>query len=197
VLQLMAETGRLCRKDDFTPLLLRTARPATVSWRRAATGGNSPMLVPEPAASLVIPLQTPWFVDLERHLLGPLQVPAIRPSLPACSRCRRCRQRRQHWSAKRSANRRGTCPATPNRPAPAAQHRRRAGAAVAAGTLQTHGNRGWREYLASYGGGLFDVALPVFRYADVEVIPDDSRDFSIWPAARWSASSVGVRSKSN
>jgi hypothetical protein len=25
----------------------------------------------------------------------------------------------------------------------------------------------------------FDVALPVFRYADVEVIPDDTRDFTI------------------
>ena len=45
-------------------------------------------------------------------------------------------------------------------------------------TLGTHGNRSWREYLVSYGGGPFDVALPVFRYADVEVIPDDMRDFS-------------------
>lgn len=32
-LQLMAETGRLCRKDDFLPLLLAAARPATVGWR--------------------------------------------------------------------------------------------------------------------------------------------------------------------
>jgi hypothetical protein len=58
VLQLMAETGRLCRKDDFSALLLlTTARPATVSWQESGDGRQLAMLVPEPAASLVIPLQ--------------------------------------------------------------------------------------------------------------------------------------------
>ncbi|MQM32861.1 MAG: helicase, partial [Candidatus Accumulibacter phosphatis] len=46
-------------------------------------------------------------------------------------------------------------------------------------TLNTHGNRSWRAYAATFSGGTFDVALPVFRYADVEVKPDDTRDFSI------------------
>jgi hypothetical protein len=32
--------------------------------------------------------------------------------------------------------------------------------------------------LPATGAVHFDVALPVFRYADVEVIPDDMRDFS-------------------
>ncbi|MEF8702213.1 MAG: DEAD/DEAH box helicase [Candidatus Accumulibacter sp. UW26] len=180
VLELMAETGRLCRKDDFTPLLLTTARPATVSWQESGDGRQLAMLVPEPAASLVIPLQTPWFVDLERHLLGPLQVsgnPAVVArlfSLPPLSAT--------------AAALVGEALAEPARDLPGDPEQASASSRsivadpvplLRLGTLHTHGNRGWREYLASYGGGPFDVALPVFRYADVEVIPDDSRDFSI------------------
>lgn len=47
--------------------------------------------------------------------------------------------------------------------------------------LDTHGNRGWRDYSSSYTGGHFDVALPVFCYQDVEIKPDDIREFSTLP----------------
>ena len=48
-------------------------------------------------------------------------------------------------------------------------------------TLDTHGNRSWRDYAASYNAGAFDVVLPLFRYQDAEIKPDDARDFSTLP----------------
>jgi hypothetical protein len=179
-LQLMAETGRLCRKDDFSPLLLAAARPATVGWRASGDGRQLPVLLPEPAASLVVPLQAPWYVDLERHQLGPLQVrgnPAVVArlfSLPPLSATAAA------LVGEAFAESALELPSDP-------EHARVNMRSVVAEplpvlrlqTLKTHGNRSWREYPANYGGGLFDVALPVFRYADVEIIPDDARDFSI------------------
>ncbi|HMW56419.1 MAG TPA: DEAD/DEAH box helicase [Accumulibacter sp.] len=179
-LQLMAETGRLCRKDDFLPLLLAAARPATVGWRASGDGRQLPVLLPEPAASLVVPLQAPWYVDLEKHQLGPLQVrgnPAVVArlfSLPPLSATAAA------LVGEALAESALELPSDP-------EHARINMRSIIAEplpvlrlqTLKTHGNRSWREYPANYGGGLFDVALPVFRYADVDVIPDDGRDFSI------------------
>jgi superfamily II DNA or RNA helicase len=179
-LQLMAQSGRLCRKDDFSVLMLSPARPARVRWQAHSEGRQQATLVPEPAASLVIPLQVPWFVDLEKRLIGPLQVrgnPAVVArlfSLPPLSAT--------------AAALVGEALAEPAQELPIdAEHASASMRSIVAEpvpllrlqTLQTHGNRSWRDYLASYGGGPFDVALPVFRYADVEVIPDDTRGFSV------------------
>mgnify|MGYP006980373667 CR=1 FL=1 len=38
-------------------------------------------------------------------------------------------------------------------------------------TVPTHGNRAWRGYGASFAGDFFDVARPLFRYADVDAAP--------------------------
>ncbi len=179
VLQLMAESGRLCRKDDCLPLRLAAGRPATVSWRASSDGRQLPVLQPEPAGGLVIPLPQPWYVDLERHQIGPLRVggnPAVvarlfsLPPLSVTAAALVCEALAE--------------PARdlPRDPEHASVSMRTIVADPLAilrlQTLKTHGNRGWREYSASFGGGPFDVALPVFRYADVEVIPDDMRDFS-------------------
>lgn len=48
-------------------------------------------------------------------------------------------------------------------------------------TLHTHGYRAWREHPHSYGGGPFDVARVIFRYADAEIRPDEKRDFITLP----------------
>ncbi|HCZ16389.1 MAG TPA: helicase [Candidatus Accumulibacter sp.] len=180
VLQLMAQSGRLCRKDDFSTLTLAVARPATLSWRLNGDGRRVPLLTPEPVASLVVPLPAPWYVDSDRRLVGPLQVsgnPAVVArlfSLPPLSA-----------TAAALVGEALTEPAgdLPSDPEDAGTGIRNITAdpvpVLRLQTLQTLGNRGWREYLATYGGGPFDVALPVFRYAEVEVKPDDTRDFSI------------------
>ncbi len=179
VLQLLALTGRLCRKDDFSALLLSAPRPATVSWRESGAGRRLPLLRVEPAASLVIPLPLPWFVDLEKRLIGPLEVrgnPAVVArlfSLPPLS----ANAAELVSEALGEAAR-----VLPSDPEQASASLRSIVAEplplLRLQTLQTHGNRSWREYTASFGGGPFDVALPVFCYADVEVIPDDTRDFA-------------------
>ena len=66
VLQLMAQTGRLCRKDDFSILALSAARPATLAWQLNADGRRIPLLRPDPAATLVIPLRAPWYLDVDK-----------------------------------------------------------------------------------------------------------------------------------
>ena len=179
-LQLMARTGRLCRGDDFSFLTLASPRPATLSWREAGEGRQMATLLAEPAASLVIPLPEPWFVDLERRVVGPLQVrgnPAVVArlfSLPPLSATA---------AALVGEALAETAIDLPSDPEQASVDTRcivaEPVAVLRLRTLQTHGNRGWRDYSPAYGGGPFDVALATFRYEDVEVIPDDRRDFSI------------------
>ncbi|MBE2259667.1 MAG: DEAD/DEAH box helicase [Candidatus Accumulibacter sp.] len=180
LLQLMADSGRLCRRDDFSTLTLAVARPATLGWRLNEDGRRLPVLTPAPIAALVIPLPAPWYVDLDRRLLGPLQVdgnPAVVArlfSLPPLSA-----------TAAALVDEALIEPAgdLPSDPGNASVATRSIVAeplpVLRLQTLHTHGNRSWREYLASHAGGPFDVALPVFRYAEVEVKPDDTRDFSI------------------
>ena len=178
-LQRMAESGRLCRKDDYAPLLLAPTRPATVSWRASGDGRRLPVLNPKPPASMVVPLALPWYVDLDRHQVGPLQVGGNAAvvarlfSLPPLSAT--------------AAALVGEALAESARELPSDPEHVGVGmrsivaepvAILRLETLQTHGNRSWREYPACYGGGPFDVALPVFRYADVELIADDPRDFA-------------------
>jgi superfamily II DNA or RNA helicase len=180
VLKLMAETGRLCRKDDFSSLTLAVARPAVVSWRVNEQGRRVPLLTPEPQDCLVLPLPAPWYIDLDRRLIGPLRVdgnPAVVArlfSLPPLSATAAAlvgealsEPAHELPSAAESASVNLRCIVA--EPVPVLRLQ----------TLNTHGNRSWREYAASFGGGFFDVALPVFRYADVEVKPDDTRDFTI------------------
>ncbi|MBL8394335.1 MAG: DEAD/DEAH box helicase [Candidatus Accumulibacter sp.] len=181
-LQLLAQTGRLCRKDDFSPLSLAAPRPAGVSWRESGDGRQLPILVAEPAASLVIPWPSPWFVDLDRRLVGPLQVrgnPAVVArlfSLPPLSVTAA--------ALVGEALAEAACEMPPDPEQTSTGLRSIVAEALPLlrlRTLQTHGNRGWRDYVASYGGGSFDVALVVFRYGEVEVIPDELRDFVVLP----------------
>ena len=179
-LQLMAKTGRLCRGDDFSFLTLAAPRPATVGWRQSGDGRQSAMLLTEPAAALVIPLPQPWFVDLDGRQVGLLQVrgnPAVVArlfSLPPLSATA---------AALVGEALAETVSDLPGDPEQASVNSRCIVAEPVAllrlRTLHIHGNRGWRDYSAAYGGGPFDVALAAFRYEDVEVIPDDRRDFTI------------------
>lgn len=178
VLQSMARTGRLYPLNDFSPLLLADSRPATVTWRLDANGRQRPSLVPTPEANLVIPLQPPWFVDLDEGLVGPLDVPgnpaviARLFSLPPLS------------SKEASLVAEALAEFAPELPIPVEDaHTRLRRIEVTPvpllrlQTLNTHGNRSWREYAVSYTGGPFDVALPVFRYQDAELKPECVQEF--------------------
>ena len=183
VLRLMAETGRLCRKDDLSSLTLAVARPAEVSWRNNAEGRRVPVLRAEPESCVVIPLPTPWYIDLDRRLIGPLKVdgnPAVVArlfSLPPLSATAA--------ALVGEALSEPACELPGDAEASSGNLRNISADPVPVlrlQTLDTHGNRGWREYATNFGVSSFDVALPVFRYGDVEVKPDDTRDFSILPS---------------
>ncbi|MCM8594851.1 DEAD/DEAH box helicase [Accumulibacter sp.] len=181
-LRLMAETGRLCRRDDFSPLALAPARQARVAWRPGSDGRLRVALSATPAPRLVVPLPQPWFVDPERSVLGPLEVegnPTVVARLFALPPLSPTAAALVDEALAQSA---GELPAAPER---AAADLREIVAdplpVLRLQTLATHGNRGWREYLPSFCGGPFDVALPVFRYSEVELAPDDPRDFVVLP----------------
>jgi superfamily II DNA or RNA helicase len=182
VLQRMAQSGRLCPADDPSPLHLAEARPASVVWQVDANGRQIPFLRPEPAVDLVIPLQRPWYVDLDEGLIGPLDVvgnPAVIArlfSLPPLS-------------AKEAALvAEALTELAPDLPTPAEDASARL-RSIETGvlpvlrlqTLHIHGNRNWRDYEANYSGDFFDLVLPIFRYADAEIKPGDAREFSTLP----------------
>jgi superfamily II DNA or RNA helicase len=182
ILQRMAHTGRLCPANDFSPLFLADTRPATVSWRLDANGRQRPCFIAVPAASLVIPLHPPWYIDLDEGTIGPLEVlgnPAVIErlfSLPPLSK-----KEAELVAA-------ALTELAPELPIPAddasARLRRIEANPVPLlrlQTLGTHGNRSWRDYVINYNSGFFDVALPVFRYQDAEIKPDDVREFSTLP----------------
>ncbi len=177
-LQRMAKSERLCRWDDFSCLTLADTRPARLRWRSNEHGQQVPVLEPRPPASLIIPWTTPWYLDLQTRQLGPLAVDGNPDlvarifSLPPLSP-----------SAAALVGEVLTEPASPLPGArPVGSTRMRVIvdqplALLRLETVSTHGNRNWRDYCASFAGGPFDVALPVFRYGDAEVKPYDARDF--------------------
>jgi superfamily II DNA or RNA helicase len=182
VLLRMAQSGRLCPLNDPAPLHLAEARPASVVWQVDANGQQIPLLKPEPPVDLVIPLLSPWYVDLDEGLIGPLELvgnPAVIArlfSLPPLS------------AKEASLVAEALTELAPELPTPTEDASARLRTIEAAPvpvlglrTLLTHGNRHWRDYDANYAGGPFDLALPIFRYADAEIRPDDAREFSLLP----------------
>ena len=182
VLLRMVQSGRLCPLNDPAPLHLAEARPASVVWQVDVNGRQVPFLRPTPPVDLVIPLLSPWYVDLDEGLIGPLDVvgnPAVIArlfSLPPLS------------AKEASLVAEALTELAPELPTPAEDASARLRIVDAAPvpvlylkTLITHGNRNWRDYSANYAGGPFDLALPVFRYADAEIRPDDAREFSLLP----------------
>jgi len=181
VLKLMAQSGRLFLRDDFSPLSLGAARPATVDWHDDNAGRQRLVLSAQPPASQIVPLPAPWYVDVGRQQVGPLTVagnPAVIArlfSLPPLS-----------TSAAALIDEALTEPAGTIMPVtPEAPHVSlrcivaTPEARLHLQTLNTHGNRNWRDYQTSYSGGPFDIAVPIFLYDDVEVIPDDLRDYVV------------------
>ena len=184
VLERLARSGRLyVDSGDGLPLSEGGPRPARVGWRVDARGQQRPRLIAEPPAALVVPLlQPPWYVDLGESEAGPLEVagnPAVISrlfSLPPLS-------------AKEAAVVAQTlAELAPELPKPAEDatiHLRIVDAppqpVLQLDTVQTHGNRAWRSYASSLTGDAFDIAQPLFRYADVDVRPSEHHEFITLP----------------
>ena len=182
-LQRLLASGRFYADNgDGLPLTEGALRPADVGWRVDARGLQHPLLIARPAAALIVPVQPPWYVDLSSGEAGPLEVtgnPAVIArlfSLPPLS-------------AKEAAVVAQTlAELAPDLPKPAEDatiHLRVVDVplqpVLQLDTLPTHGNRPWRGYAASLAGDLFDIARPLFRYADVEVRPDEPFEFVTLP----------------
>ena len=67
VLERLVATGRFYPDTgDDLPLGAGEPRPASVGWRVDARGLQRPLLIAQPAAPLIIPVQPPWFNCLSR-----------------------------------------------------------------------------------------------------------------------------------
>ena len=182
ILQKMAETGRLYPANDFSPLLLGESRLATVDWRLDASGRQRPCIKPTPPGSLVVPVQPPWYVDLDDYTAGPLEVtgnPDVIERLFALPPLSTREAALVATALKELA---------PELPIPAEDAGDRLRqiacppvAVLRLQTLATHGNRQWRSYPLSHDNGSFDVAQPAFRYQDAEVRPNEAQAFTTLP----------------
>ncbi|MCE1182390.1 MAG: DEAD/DEAH box helicase [Rhodocyclales bacterium] len=183
ILQRMAASNRLYTQDDLgLPLALGNERPAAIGWQIDSRGFQRPQLRPEPPAALIIAVDPPWYVDLGEGEAGPLQV-AGNPgvinrlfNLPPLS-------------AKEAALvAEAISELAPELPLPtedAGARLRQVDTALqpvlVLETLHTHGYRAWRDYPVNFSGGDFDVARVIFRYADVDIRPDEKSEFITLP----------------
>jgi superfamily II DNA or RNA helicase len=183
VLQRLVQTQRLYADDALDlPLHAGLPRPAGVGWQVDTMGFQRPYLRPDPPADMVVTVNPPWYLDLTDGEIGPLEVsgnPAVISrlfSLPPLS-------------AKEAALvAEALSELAPDLPPPmedASARLRLIDAPLQAilqlETLSTHGNRSWRDYPASFGGGPFDVARVIFRYADADIAADERADFITLP----------------
>ncbi|MCL2523951.1 MAG: DEAD/DEAH box helicase [Betaproteobacteria bacterium] len=183
ILQRLTASQRLYPEDDLAlPLAAGATRPASIGWQIDAQGFQRPALKAQPPATMIIGVNPPWYVDLTEDEAGPLDVvgnPAVINrlfSLPPLS-------------AKEAALvAEALSDLAPDLPLPAedaSARLRRVEAPLQAilqlETLHTHSHRSWRNYQASFADGLFDVARIVFRYADIDIRPEEKSEFITLP----------------
>ena len=183
ILHRMVASHRLYPEGDLgLPLAAGDARPASIGWQIDSQGFQRPYLKPEPPVSMTIGVTPPWYVDFNEGEAGPLDVagsPAVINrlfSLPPLS------AREAALVAEALSE------LAPELPLPAEDASARLRlvdvpleAVLQLETLHTHGQRAWRNYPASFAGGLFDVARVIFRYADVDIRPEEKSEFITLP----------------
>ena len=183
IMQRMAASHRLYPEDDLgLPLIIGVNRPATIGWQVDGQGFQRPYMKPEPAADRIVTVDPPWYLDLTSGETGPLDIvgnPAVLNrlfTLPPLS------------AKEATLVAEALTELAPELPPPAEDASARLRlvdaplrAILQLDTLHTHGYRAWREHPHSYGGGPFDIARVIFRYADAEIRPDETREFITLP----------------
>jgi superfamily II DNA or RNA helicase len=179
----LVRSGRL-HADNGDGLALEegSPRPARIGWRVDSLGLQHPQLLSDPPAELVIPVQPPWYVDLSLGEAGPLEVPGNPEVIARLFRLPPLSASEAAVVANTLAD---VAPELP-KPSEDAAIRLRTVDAPLQPVLQLdsvpiHGNRAWRGYAANGAGEQFDVARPVFRYADVDIRPDELHEFVTLP----------------
>ena len=178
LLQRLIRTGRFALATDYSPLLLGEARPGSFGWRIDSRGSQRACFRALSQASLAIPLQPPWYVDLDKSVIGPLEVPGDPEIIARLFSLPPLGDRQASLVAEMLAELEpGLTP-----PAIDAQASLRCIAAeplavLRLQTLETNGHGAWRGYVPCQEAVGFDVALPVFRYQDAEVGPEDEQEF--------------------
>lgn len=183
IMQRMAASHRLYPEDDLgLPLTAGAIRPASIGWQVDGMGFQRPYLKPEPAAEMIIAVDPPWYLDLGEGETGPLEVtgnPAVVNRLFTLP----------PLSAKEAALvAEALTELAPDLPLPtedAGARLRLVDAPLQAilqlDTLHTHGQRHWRNYPQNFGGGPFDIAKVIFRYADADIRPEEKSEFVTLP----------------
>lgn len=195
-LELMLPTGRLWWVEAehahapttawrFTSLKAGGTRPGGLAWRTDEQRRLYPALAADPAATLALPCDPPWYVDVGRGEAGPLECgphqhllrqllllpPLEEVDVPVVSSL--------------------LADMAPELPQPdAAQGRTlvevggEPRALLRLNTLRVWGMKAYRGYKAhTYGQSLLDYATPVFRYGDgdsqLEVPPGAATEFHV------------------
>ena len=181
IMQRMAQSGRLYPAVDCSPLRLSDARPATVSWRLDSNKRQRPCLKATPEASLVVPLDPPWYVDLDEGCVGPLEVPGNPAVVGRLMSLPPLTEKEAALVAETLSE------LAPELPIPVEEGVATMRCIDAAPVCVLHlctidvlGRRSWRDYEAA-DDGVFDVALPMFRYQDAEFLPGDPHEFYTFP----------------
>ena len=170
LLRRVLQTGRLALSSDLSPLLSGESRPGVLAWRIDATGYQRPCFRALDESSLTIPLLPPWYVDLDRALLGSLEVPGDPDVIARLFAMPPLPDQRAALVAEVLAE------LAPDLPPPDAYAQASLRGIVAeprpvlrVKTLEVRTRLAWRDYPVAQESSRFDVALPSFRYGEAEV----------------------------
>ena len=183
ILSRLLATGRFYSQSDLEiPLREGAGRPGSFGWMVDGQGFQRPHLRAEPPCQLVLPTTPPWYVDVEEGEIGPLQIEA-EPSL-----IKRLFDLPPLSEKEAALVAEALSELAPSMPLPvenASERLRKIDVPLQPclylGTLQTHGNRPWRDYPYSYGGSAFDYAQVYFRYGEVDITPGAKAGFVTLP----------------
>jgi superfamily II DNA or RNA helicase len=160
------------------PLLAGDARVGTLEWRVGTSGVTMPQVVSTPAASAVLFLGEPWYLDLAGFQVGRLQIPypsdqlARLMEMPPLSEADipvvvgALRELAPDLPPPDSV---GELRVIDTSPVPV----------LVLGTLRVNGVSRFRGY--SYSTRMLDFAHPRFRYGDVVMEVDDPAEFFVAP----------------
>jgi superfamily II DNA or RNA helicase len=170
ILQRLLRTGRLALSSDLSPLLYGEPRLGSLAWRIDSQGRQCACFKTFSESCLAVPLLPPWYVDLDRGLIGPLNVPGDPDLIARLFALPPLSDKRAVLVAEMLAD------LAPELPPPEANAQASLRCIVAAPrpvlrleTLERNAHTAWRDYPDAPDILEFDVVLPSFRYGDAEV----------------------------
>jgi superfamily II DNA or RNA helicase len=170
LLQRLLRTGRLALSGDLSLLLPGGPGAGSFGWRIDAQGRQRPCFRALSAPCLAIPLLPPWYIDPDRGLVGPLDVPGDPEIISRLFSMPPLPDKRAALVAEVLAE------LAPDLPPPDTNIQASLRCVTAEPrpvlrleTLTTNGHAAWRAYHETQGTTGFDVALASFRYGEAEV----------------------------